>query len=272
MLVTELHLKIDNFQNRKLRLKGRQLTKMQSTTKNCFIPIIGRKKTSINCIIYINHEYLRSRQQIRYFQDFYFEQVCAPRICNHLSMESKLTLHFFSLVTFVFLNIPLLAQGESVGSCEDLYVGADIISACVTGNRGQIILEITSGQPPYSLTWEDGSTRNYRKEPAGTYEVTVTDALGCMANAEFTIGVNSPIETIVQVNHTTKQGKSNGAIALSVNGGAPPYRYTWISSSQGVLIAALEGVDRKNKLPSGKYQILIFDSAGCYSEVETEVN
>lgn len=187
-------------------------------------------------------------------------------------MESKLTLHFFCLVTFVFLKIPLFAQGESIGNCDGLSVGANIISACVTGNSGQIILEITDGQPPYSLTWEDGSTRNYRKEPEGTYEVTVRDALGCTAIEEFTIATNSPIETVVQVNHTSKKGKSNGAIALNVNGGAPPYRYTWISSSQGVLIAALEGVDHKNKLPSGKYQILIFDSAGCYSEVETEVN
>jgi len=187
-------------------------------------------------------------------------------------MESKLTLHFLYLVAFIFLQMPLFAQGTSSTNCEELSVGAEIISACVTGNSGQIILKITGGQPPYSVKWEDGSTRNYRKEPVGTYEVMVTDALSCMAVAEFTIAALSPIEAVVQVNHTSKKGKSNGAIALSVNGGAPPYRYTWVSSTQGILIAALAGVDRKNKLPSGKYQILIFDSAGCYSEVETEVN
>jgi hypothetical protein len=30
-------------------------------------------------------------------------------------------------------------------------------------------------------------------------------------------------------------------------------------------------VNQLKKLPSGKYKIVVFDAAGCYKEIETEV-
>lgn len=62
----------------KCRLNHKQLSNIQGTTKNCFIPINDRKKARINCIIYINHEYLGSRREIRYFQDFEVLNTSSP--------------------------------------------------------------------------------------------------------------------------------------------------------------------------------------------------
>jgi hypothetical protein len=53
-------------------------------------------------------------------------------------------------------------------------------------NNGSVNLSLEGGVKPYTYTWSNGaSTQNITNLPAGTYLVTVTDALGCskMANA-----------------------------------------------------------------------------------------
>ena len=186
-------------------------------------------------------------------------------------MESKLTLDFFILVIFCISHFSLVAQTDDTPNCDDLSVTAEITGACVSGSKAEIKLIINQGFPPYQVTWEDGANTLERKLSVGTYGVQVTDALGCQQTGEFTIPQKPPISVVPMVKHTSKVGKRNGEITLSVNGGEPPYRFTWVSSTQGVLQAVAEGANQLKKLPQGTYQILVFDYAGCYTEIETEV-
>lgn len=186
-------------------------------------------------------------------------------------MESKLSPHFFFFITLYFIQFPLEAQAMKTAGCPELLVTPSIISACFNGSKGEVKLEVTQGLPPYQVIWKDGDTSFTRKLAAGEYSVQVTDALGCKSNFNFTIPNYPDLQATVQVTHTSKEGKSNGAIDVEVIGGVPPYIFTWISSEQGILHPAEQGVDRVRKLPAGIYQILVFDSSGCYSEVNTEV-
>ena len=187
-------------------------------------------------------------------------------------MEIKFTLHFLILVTSYSLQLPASPQAIGrIGSCDELSVNANLIPACSSGSYGEIKLAITGGLPPYQVHWHDGVTTTSRKLPAGKYQVQVIDALGCEGNQEFTIPELRPVSVMANVKHTSRSGKNNGEISLSVTGGLPPYWYTWISSSQGVLHAAVEGVHQAKKLPSGTYQVLVFDASGCYTEIETVV-
>ena len=186
-------------------------------------------------------------------------------------MEIKFTLHFLFLVSFYFFFLPLQAQGTGSSDCKELLVDAEIGSACETGSYGQIKLSISQGVPPYQIQWEDGSNATSRNVPAGNYRVQVKDAIGCQGVGEFNIPEQRLISMSPQVKHTTKVGKSNGEVVLNVQGGTPPYRYTWISSTQGILHAAVEDVHQMRKLPAGIYQILVYDAGGCYVELETEV-
>lgn len=186
-------------------------------------------------------------------------------------MESKFTLHFLFLITFYFFLLPIRAQETSSSDCQELSVNAELSSSCAKGSNGQIKLVISQGLPPYRIRWEDGGTEVIRKVTAGTYRVQVMDALGCQGTGAFTIQEQKPISIAPQVKHTSKAGKSNGEITLDVQGGNPPYTYTWISSTQGILQAATEDIHHLRKLPAGIYQILVFDAAGCYTELETVV-
>ena len=186
-------------------------------------------------------------------------------------MESKITLHFLVCFTFFLPQITLFSQGANTTDCQGLSIDAEVIPACTSGSNGHLNLVIEQGMPPYRVTWEDGSSLVSRKVPAGNYHIKITDALGCLGAGTFTVSTYTPIQASAQVKHTSKSGKSNGDIFLNVSGGAPPYRYTWVSSTEGILHAAVEDLNQIKKIPSGFYQMLVFDSAGCYSEVETEV-
>jgi hypothetical protein len=186
-------------------------------------------------------------------------------------MESKLALHFFFLVTFCISQLSLEAQASNLSDCQELSINPNIVSACVYGSQGEVSLDIEQGLPPYRVSWEDGSTATTRKLPAGNYAVEVTDALGCEGSIVVNVPTHVAMQANAQVNHTSKEGKLNGSIEVLVNGGTPPYRYTWISSQLGVIHAAIEGVNRVRKIPAGKYQVLIFDASGCYLELNTEV-
>ena len=186
-------------------------------------------------------------------------------------MESKFTLHFLFIFIFFLFQITLLAQGTNTSGCQRLSINAEVTPACIAGSNGQLNLVIEQGLPPYRVRWDDGSTKVSRKVPAGSYQVQITDALGCHGVGTFNVPSHAPIQVNVQVNHTSKLGKSNGAIALQVTGGQPPYRFSWISSDPNAVTGVGPNVNQLRKLPSGKYKIMVFDAAHCYKEIETEV-
>ena len=186
-------------------------------------------------------------------------------------MESKLTLHLLFFFAFFLPQITLFAQGTDISDCQALSLEAEVTPACSAGSNGQINLIIKQGLPPYQVKWEDGTNLVSRKVPAGSYYVQIIDVLGCQVAETFTVSTYAPIQVSVQVNHTSKLDKSNGAIILQTTGGQPPYHFTWISSARGSISGTGPNVNQLKNLPSGKYKFVVFDAAGCYKEIETEV-
>ncbi|MGP8217308.1 MAG: T9SS type A sorting domain-containing protein [Bacteroidia bacterium] len=56
--------------------------------------------------------------------------------------------------------------------------------SCTSGNTGSINISVTGGTPSYTYLWSDGATtQNVGGLGAGSYNVTVTDAGGCIGTA-----------------------------------------------------------------------------------------
>ncbi|OFY85201.1 MAG: hypothetical protein A3F72_05330 [Bacteroidetes bacterium RIFCSPLOWO2_12_FULL_35_15] len=134
---------------------------------------------------------------------------------------------------------------------------------------GSINLTVSGGTAPYSYAWTGpGTFYSISQNPAnlgpGTYNVTVTDANGCTATTSITLtqpgglGANALSPTVVGGYNITCNGAMNGAINLTITGGAAPYSYSWTGPSGYVSTSQnLTGLD------AGTYNVIVTDANSC---------
>jgi hypothetical protein len=132
--------------------------------------------------------------------------------------------------------------------------------ACFGESTGRVFIEPGGGSGPYTYAWANGSTERLRGGlAAGDYSLTVTDGVGCAAEA--IISIAEPPELLVTAMDTFPRcnAEATGAIDLVVSGGTPGYSYAW---STGATTQDLTAV------PAGNYVSSVTDSNGCTTTTE----
>lgn len=128
--------------------------------------------------------------------------------------------------------------------------------SCNGGNDGQVLVNVSGGNFPYSFTWSNGdSTSTITNLVADTYGVTVTGEGGCNASGSFS--VSEPGILTINLDSLTDvvcNGFSNGEAFISVSGGTSPYSYAW---STGATSEDVGG------LGAGTFIINVTDANGC---------
>jgi len=146
---------------------------------------------------------------------------------------------------------------QTVQSPLQLNITPSIIDVnCFNGNTGSIQLTVTGGTSPYSYLWNNSSISNpITNLSSGTYNVTVTDILGCTINRTYGVNQNSSIQraTWVVIDNNCNGG-TIGAINHSFTGGSGVYTYLW---SNGATTEDLAN------LAAGSYTITVTDNLGC---------
>ncbi len=129
-------------------------------------------------------------------------------------------------------------------------------ASCNGGNDGDIDITLSGGVGPYTYVWSNNATtEDINGLTAGTYDVTVTDDLGCTATGSFTIGEPTLlVATIDGQTNVACNGGNTGTIDLGVTGGTPTYTYAW---SNGAVTQDLTG------LAIGTYTVTVTDANGC---------
>ncbi|RMG70299.1 MAG: hypothetical protein D6722_08865, partial [Bacteroidetes bacterium] len=140
-------------------------------------------------------------------------------------------------------------------------------SGCAEDDGGQIMPAVSGGTGAYSYAWSSGDTTAMLDNlPAGTYNLTVTDTLGCASSASFQ--VDAPATLTASLDATTDAlcyGDANGTAIGLATGGLPPYAYSWNSDPvQTGQIADL--------LPAGDYVLTVTDSLGCVKTKPFTIN
>ncbi|MCX7953655.1 MAG: PKD domain-containing protein [Bacteroidales bacterium] len=133
---------------------------------------------------------------------------------------------------------------------------------CYGQNNGSAVLTITEGQAPFTINWSNGSHGTSVTDlSAGNYSVTIIDANGCSAAIPFTI--NQPPQLSISSNSTnvTCYGGNDGSAFIQVNGGTPPYSFSW---SNGL------NSSTASNLSAGNYIITVTDNNGC--TITTSIN
>lgn len=135
------------------------------------------------------------------------------------------------------------------------------ISASVTQNicngtaTGAINLTVTGGVPPYAFLWSNAATtEDISLLAAGTYSVTVTDAVAGTIVGSWTVTEPGAISLSATTTPESCPGASDGSIDLTVNGGTPDFTFLW---SNGATTQNISGV------PAGDYQATVTDQNTC---------
>lgn len=127
--------------------------------------------------------------------------------------------------------------------------------ACNGGNNGQITALITGANGPISYLWSTGNTTSILSGlSAGTYSLTVTDSLGCVASSVVTMQDPPTLQVNLTPTNIAIAGQSTGSISTNVSGGVAPYYYRWSTNATTANI---------NGLTAETYTVTVIDSKDC---------
>ena len=128
--------------------------------------------------------------------------------------------------------------------------------SCNGGSNGAVNITVTGGTPGYSFIWSNGATtEDINGLQAGSYCITVTDNLGCVANVSA-VNITAPavLSGSATVSNISCNGQANGSVNLTASGGTAPYAYNWGSG--------ITSEDRSG-LSAGTYTLTVTDANGC---------
>ncbi len=144
----------------------------------------------------------------------------------------------------------------SITELAAIQVTSDVTNIDCNGeDTGEIDLTVNGGAGGYTYSWSDGSTGSgITNLTAGVYDVTISDADGCLSNKSYLVNQSLALSSSTIVNDVTCNNGSNGSISLSVSGGVGPYTYLWSDGSTNSQIL---------NTTWGNYTVDITDALGC---------
>lgn len=127
--------------------------------------------------------------------------------------------------------------------------------SCYGGNDGAIDLVITGGTAPITFDWSTGAqTEDLSSLMAGTYDVTIEDASGCVISEVVSLAGVSQIDLSNVSSTLASCGLSDGELMVTPTGGAGGYTYSWSSGGSA---------DTESGLAAGTYTLTVTDGNGC---------
>ncbi len=132
--------------------------------------------------------------------------------------------------------------------CSDSEDG--VIDASATGGSGM----------GYTYSIDNGSfgpNSGFDGLSPGDYTITVQDDAECSGSTTFTVASPDAIVVTVDANDGANGTDSDGVIDITVEGGTPPYDYSWTGPGY-------EGTDEDpTGIAAGDYDVTITDGNGC---------
>jgi len=146
-------------------------------------------------------------------------------------------------VNVVVDSLPVLTVASSIGA-----------ESCPGNNDGTITINVNSGTAPYAFEWNNGlTTQSGNSLAPGNYNITITDASGCVNVQNLIVPAATPLVlngSVLSIVCGTKFGEAT----VGVSGGVAPYSYLW---STGDSVANLLVVF------DGTYSVTVTDANGC---------
>lgn len=154
-----------------------------------------------------------------------------------------------------------------------LSVSTSFIDTDCSSPIGQVNATAGGGTPGYIYDWTGPGITVHPSGAlvtgldVGTYNLTVTDANGCITLASETINtLTGPIVNLDGTNDVNCFGDATGDIFISVAGGSLPYIFDWDN------IAGVNDPEDNLAIPAGTYIVIATDAAGCDDTLQVLIN
>ena len=133
---------------------------------------------------------------------------------------------------------------------------------CFGNATGSANAVVSGGTSPYVLAWSNGSSNTaIQNLLAGTYNITVTDQKGCLANQSITLTQPiAPLNVSTVPSMVDCFGNQTGSINASISGGTAPYSSSWINQNSQIYASQNEDI---GSIGIGTYLTIVTDSHGC---------
>lgn len=146
-------------------------------------------------------------------------------------------------------------------------------NTCFGYNDGTATVIPNGGTPPYIYQWSANTggqiTQTAYNLAPDTYFVTVYDSNNCIASASVNVSTPTPLE-FSTINHTDLPCymSNNGTITVNVQGGTPPYNFSW-TNSNGTFNSNNQNL---NNLPADVYYLTVTDANNCLITTNVIIN
>ncbi|NRB62543.1 MAG: hypothetical protein HRU40_05855, partial [Saprospiraceae bacterium] len=127
--------------------------------------------------------------------------------------------------------------------------------ACSGLMTGALQANVSGGRMPYTYEWSTG-----KKSPGisqigeGTYQVTITDAVGTTQMATLLLIAPLPIVVESTIVSPASTNQFNGQANLAISGGVEPYAIRWDNGDE---------TEQTSRLGGGKHTVTVTDGNGC---------
>jgi gliding motility-associated-like protein len=138
-------------------------------------------------------------------------------------------------------------------------------ASCFGQCDGSATVTPVGGTAPFTFNWVPGgfTTATVNNLCAGTYQVQIQDANGCINTADVVITEPAQI-TVAQVVTGSNCGLCDGTATLTPSGAAGPFTFGWVPNVSATATAA--------NLCAGTYNVTVTAANGCSVPVSVVVN
>ncbi|MCF8226889.1 MAG: gliding motility-associated C-terminal domain-containing protein, partial [Bacteroidales bacterium] len=147
-------------------------------------------------------------------------------------------------------------------------------ASCNGLDDGAVNISIDGGVAPYSVSWNEPSLdyNNSQEDPddleAGTYDLTITDGIGCSRTFNDTVIIEEPLPlfAIFSITNANCFANSDGGIDITPSGGTMPYGFSWTGPD-----GFTSSDEDLSGIGPGDYTLVLSDANNCptYSSTVT---